>query len=93
MNHDRLGSVTHDDGDAAPSTIGRMLATYRPLVVAMASKHGGEDREDAIIEGVRGLLDALTRFDASSGDRFGAHAAYWVRRRILERARLDLVPC
>jgi RNA polymerase sigma factor (sigma-70 family) len=90
MNDATFGYETQVAG-AAPATIGRMLAAYRPLVVALAAKHGGDDGEDVIIEGIRGLLDAATRFDPSSGDRFGAHAAYWVRRRILERrARLDL---
>lgn len=71
--------------DRRAAGLEKLLSAYRPLVVATAAKYDERHREDAIIEGVRGLLDAIRRFAPGSGGTLDAHCAYWVQRRMLER--------
>lgn len=63
-----------------------LFRDHRDLVLEIAARHAppGVDPSSLVIAGIEGLMDAAARFDASCG-RFVGFAAWWIRRRILQR--------
>jgi RNA polymerase sigma-32 factor len=64
---------------------GRVIEANARQVVfaALKFKNYGVGVADLISVGNLGLMQALERFDASKGARFGTYAAYWVRDQIV----------
>jgi RNA polymerase sigma-32 factor len=70
-------------GDAAAAQ--RLVLHNLRLVVAIALHYqrAWNQLVDLVQEGTIGLLEAVRRWEASSGARFGTYAAYWIRAYIL----------
>lgn len=70
-----------DSNPGLPDTA-ELVANYRPLVYAIASRFYGMEFDDLVQEGMLGLLSAAKRFDPSQGSSFGSFAALCVQRRM-----------
>jgi RNA polymerase sigma-32 factor len=70
-------------GDAAAAQ--RLVLHNLRLVVVIALRYQRAWTQliDLIQEGTIGLIEAMRRWDASLGARFGTYAAYWIRAYIL----------
>lgn len=70
-------------GDAAAAQ--RLVLHNLRLVVAIALHYqrAWDQLVDLVQEGTLGLIEAVRRWEASSGARFGTYAAYWIRAYIL----------
>jgi RNA polymerase sigma-32 factor len=70
-------------GDAAAAQ--RLVLHNLRLVIAIALHYqrAWDQLVDLVQEGTIGLLEAVRRWEASSGARFGTYAAYWIRAYIL----------
>jgi|GEM_PF-1965633 len=64
----------------------RLLTQNRGLVIWFANRYArdAQEREDLIAEGMLGALRAARRFDPTRGVPFGAYAAPWIKRSVLE---------
>ncbi len=67
-------------GDRAAQS--ELVSAHLRLVRAVARRVTHSPTEDAIAEGVVGLLEAIQRFDASRGCRLATYAAHWIRARV-----------
>jgi len=67
----------------------RLVVSHLRLVASIArrSSRRGTSLEDAMHEGVLGLIEALERFDVERDNRFSTYASYWIRDRIARYAR------
>lgn len=63
----------------------RWLINY---VIFRYGLHTHPDREDLLMAGYVGLLEARNRYDAGMGSKFSTYAYYWVKKRVLEEARM-----
>ena len=70
-----------DSNPGLPDTA-ELVASYRPLVHAIASRFYGMEFDDLVQEGMLGLLSAAKRFDPTQGSSFGSFAALCVQRRM-----------
>lgn len=73
------------------STRDRLLSAYSPLALGLARRftihpNHAEDLQSAA---VRGLLEALSRFDAEVGVDFETYAYFWIWKFILRERELD----
>ena len=59
-----------------------LVADYKPLVYAIASRYYGMEFDDLVQEGMLALLNAAKRFDPSQGSSFGAFASLCIHRRL-----------
>ena len=59
-----------------------LVADYKPLVYAIASRYYGMEFDDLVQEGMLALLNAAKRFDPSQGSSFGALASFCIHRRL-----------
>lgn len=59
-----------------------LVARYKPLVYAIASRYRGMEFDDLTQEGMLGLLNAAKRFDPSRGSSFGSFASLCIHRRL-----------
>lgn len=66
------------DRDAQAALVGAHLR----LVSAVARRVTHSPTEDALAEGIVGLLEAIQRFDLSRGFRLSTYAAHWIRARV-----------
>lgn len=62
------------------------LKEYMRLIVSLSGKYvrAGVDRDDVIMAGVVGLMEAVESFDPSRSDNFGAHAKIRICARMFE---------
>lgn len=62
----------------------RLVTSHLRLVASIARRNAGRGTsvEDAVHEGVLGLLEAIDRFDVARDNRFSTYAAYWVLDRV-----------
>lgn len=69
----------------------RLVAAHLRLVASIARRSSlrGTSLEDAIHEGVLGLIEALDRFDVERDNRFSTYASYWIRDRIANHTRAN----
>lgn len=68
--------------DASP--LEQLLAQHRDLVLEIAARYArpGVDTRALVSAGIRGLIDAIVRFDPSCGV-FSDFAAWWIRQSVL----------
>ncbi len=59
-----------------------LIADYKPLVYAIASRYYGMEFDDLVQEGMLSLLNAAKCFDPSQGSSFGSFAALCIHRRL-----------
>lgn len=80
----RLALLAQQGDEAA---FHRLACANLGLVVSIAKQYHWRDGElmDLVSEGNIGLLEAVQHYRTDSTARFGSYAAFWVRRRILER--------
>lgn len=66
----------------------QLIDSHMRLVVKIAARYerAGLSPDDLVGEGVVGLIEALQRFDAARGARFGGYAAWWIRARVSQFA-------
>jgi RNA polymerase sporulation-specific sigma factor len=62
--------------------VSELVADYRPLVYAIASRYYGMEFDDLVQEGMLSLLNAAKCFDPSQGSSFGSFAALCIHRRL-----------
>lgn len=67
----------------------RLIETHMRLVASIARRASlrGTSLEDAVHEGVVGIIEAIERFDTSRETRFSTYASYWIRDRIAKHSR------
>lgn len=67
-----------------------LVTSHLRLVRSIAQRNGGRGAQldDAIHEGVLGLLEAIDRFDMQRDNRFSTYAAYWVYDRVRRHSTL-----
>jgi RNA polymerase sigma-32 factor len=65
-----------------------LVTSHLRLVASIARRNvrRGTSIEDAVNEGVLGLLEAIDRFDVTRDNRFSTYAAYWVLDRVRRHA-------
>lgn len=64
------------------SAMHQIVTAYQPLVAKIAKRFHSIPIEDAMQEGVIGLLIAASKFEPERGLRFGTFASWWVRAQI-----------
>ena len=73
-----------------------IITAHLRLVKRVARRISPRPTEDALAEGVLGLVEALARFDPDRGARFSTYAAHWVRalvtRHVLQNRRMVPAP-
>lgn len=67
----------------------RLIESHVPLVDRMARRYRLDPlaHEDAVQDGVLGLIKAVDRFDSDHGARLSTYAAWWIRQGILAGIR------
>jgi RNA polymerase primary sigma factor len=70
-------------GDAAARQA--MMEANIRLVMSIARRYTCKSLtfDDLVQEGILGLLEAITKFDGSLGNRFSTYATYWIRQAIV----------
>lgn len=83
-DEERRLALAARQGDAAAAQ--RLVLHNLRLVIAIALHYqrAWDQLVDLVQEGTIGLLEAVRRWEASSGARFGTYAAYWIRAYILQ---------
>jgi RNA polymerase sigma-32 factor len=78
--------LAHAARQGDSSAAQRLVLHNLGLVVAIALRYqrAWNPLLDLIQEGTIGLLEAVRRWESSSGARFGTYAAYWIRACILQ---------
>lgn len=85
---ERRGAVDWSFDDLDPGSPGRQAAeelVHRNmrLVHAFVRDHGSGGRyEDAVQDGMVGLMRAVLKFDPEAGNRFSTYATHWIRQAI-----------
>ena len=79
------GGALRPAGTPASSTLRRLLATHRDLILQSARSLDAGDLEAAVIEGVRGLMDAMTAFARGSERTLDELCVDFVQQRIAEQ--------
>jgi RNA polymerase sigma factor FliA len=69
-----------------------VILRYVPLVYFVVGRLGlarsmGQDYEDAVSQGLMGLVEAIDRYDAKYGTQFSTYATVRIRGRILDHLR------
>jgi RNA polymerase sigma-32 factor len=82
---DELGCIQAWQAQRDRRAAGRVIEANARHVVfaALKFKNYGVAVADLISVGNLGLMQALERFDASKGARFGTYAAYWIRDQLV----------
>jgi RNA polymerase primary sigma factor len=62
-----------------------MMEANIRLVMSIARRYSCKSLsfEDLVQEGIIGLLEAISKFDGSRGNRFSTYATYWIRQSIV----------
>ena len=67
----------------------RLVDMYLRLVIKMALSHHqrfGISLDDAIQDGIIGLITAIEKFEMGKQDNFGQYAPWWIRQHIMREA-------
>lgn len=79
----RLGlSAQRGDSSAAEKLVLHNLRLV--VMIALRYQRAWAQLSDLVQEGTVGLMDAVRRWEVSSGARFGTYASYWIRAHILQ---------